>query len=187
MRSKMRKQRTARLNVLALEDRLTPTASVVFSGGNLTITGDNTPTSVFITNSDFNTGGAIAGAPGSYRVFVVKGDQLGVFTAAGGDPAAFETKLFSRGNYQLTRTLTVNMGNSDDLVVLTMQDGTSLPGNFNVSLGNSGDTLQVQTRNNAQAKIAGSTTVNGGNGADNVFLFDIRFQGIVQINGGTSG
>src|SRR5262245_54659225 len=118
----MRKTRRTRLNLMSLENRETPNASVSFASGFLTVTIDTTATSVFVTNSDTNSLGAVPGQ--GYRVFVVQGSQFGAFSAAGGDPAQFETvanlRFFTTS--PISR-LTVNGNNSVDLFVLTQQDG----------------------------------------------------------------
>lgn len=182
----MRMTRRTKLNLISLENRVTPNASVSFSSGFLTVTTDTTATSVFITNSDSNSLGAVPGQ--GYRVFVVQGNQFGALSSAGGDPAQFETAANLRffTTSPITR-LTVNGGNSADVFWLTQQDGTSFPGAVYASMGNSNDDIQFQTRTNGNATIQGLVTLNGGLGADNFFIFDTDIQGITQVVGGGSG
>jgi len=173
----MRKSRT-RLGLLALENRLTPSASVAFQSGGLTVTGDNTSNTV-----------ALVGSAGAMKVYVVSGQNL--FQAFSNNPAgtlaAITTPANNRGTYNLTGNINVTMGNSNDFVLFVTDAGKSIPGNVNVSLANGADNVIFNTNTNARATVAGSTTLNGGLGADNFFLDDTNFQGIMQVIGGGSG
>src|SRR4051812_41114828 len=100
----MRKLRT-RLNVLGLENRLTPAASVSFSSGSLTVTGDNTSNTVVFD-----------GANNAMKVYVVSGQNL--FGAYQGGAAATLAAIEAnpsnyRGTYNLTGSVTARMGNSN--------------------------------------------------------------------------
>jgi hypothetical protein len=178
----MRKTRTRLLNVLALENRLTPAATVSFTSGSLYITGDNAPNTVLLS-----------GTAGAIKVHVVPGQNVrDSILGAGGNPAAFEVAQFNKGTYNVTGNIYVTMGNSADFVLVTLDDNGIIPGDLRVYLGNSADDLQIQTRTAPAAgvqngTIQGRLTSNGGLGADNFFVFDTAIQGLVDITGAGTG
>ena len=176
----MRKTRTQLLRVLPLENRETPSASVVFQGGNLTITGDNLSNTVIVT-----------GKTGNAKVSVVPQDLYNTLVAMGGDLSSFEVAPFFRGTYALTGNLTVNTGNSIDLVVINVDNtggSGSLPGMLTINTGNSNDAIQIQSLvvpppNSPNATIPGRISINGGLGAENINIFDIaQCRGNTQIH-----
>jgi hypothetical protein len=147
---------SASLNVEPLEDRCCPSATVTPSGGNLTITGDNTSNTVLVqavANNSVNV--TVNGSPAS------------------GNP------------YALTGNLTINMGSANDSVTLDL-NGFSLHGSVSISSGaslaNGGDTITIEDTSAAgTGNIGGSLSITtgktSGTGNDQVI-----FTGVAGFN-----
>src|SRR5262249_45111761 len=123
----MRKFRS-RLNLLSLENRLTPAVTVAYSGGNLDINGDDVSNTVLIS-----------GGGSGINVYVVPGVDLA--GSLGGNPAPYETPTYFRGTFNVTGHLDVNMGKMNDYVLCTFNDGstTKLSDKIDIHLGDGSD------------------------------------------------
>lgn len=173
----MRKTRNLKLNLLALEDRLTPAVTASLAAGNLTVTGDAVSRTILVS-----------GTAGAYNVYAVAGDQYAVYQA---NPAAFlaatEIPLNQiGGTFGVTGFMNITTQNQDDTVIVTVDNGGSLPGNCSVTLNGGNDNVIVQSRD-TKATAVGGISLKGGAGADNMFIFGLTVGGSISIDGGTSG
>ncbi len=177
----MRKTRNQKLNVLALENRLTPAVTASLSAGSLTVTGDANSNTVLVS-----------GTAGAYKVYAVAGDQYLAYQA---NPAGFLAANEVPGNqvggtFNVTANMNITMQNKDDTVIVTVDNGGVLPAGINggctVTLNGGNDNVIVQSRDTI-ATAAGIINLKGGAGADNMFIFGLDVAGAIAIDGGTSG
>ncbi|MBX7105897.1 MAG: hypothetical protein K1X57_17570 [Gemmataceae bacterium] len=172
------KTRTA-MNLLSLENRLTPSASISLVNGNLTVTGDNTSNTIVVIQQ--------AGNPTNLEVYVSAG-QWPSTNIAGLYAKSVPSDPSYRGTYNATGTVYLNGGNSNDQVAVFIPGGATLSSNLRVSLGNSYDDFNLTSISDTQqATLAGNVNVNGGLGADNYNFNLINIQGNVDLIGGGTG
>jgi hypothetical protein len=170
--------RNSKLNVLSLEDRLAPAATISLLNGNLTVQGDNATNTIALLQT----------GPTQFQVYV-RPDLV---------PSANLSALLSqcvpshpsfRGTYNVTGQITVNGGNSrDQLVIFVDPAFGQMSNNVRMSAGNSADDINIaSTSDTLPATIAGNVTLNGGFGADNFFLNLLTIQGSLDVTGGGNG
>src|SRR5262249_17960206 len=115
-----------RLSVESLEGRETPSVSLTFSGGTLSIRGDNTPNNLLITQTATGLSVSDNGAPmGTYAA-----TNLSITMGNGNDTV---TTKFTTG---LPGTLSVSLGNGDDTFDTTgTTAGAKIRGNATINTG----------------------------------------------------
>lgn len=171
------KTRTA-LNLLNLENRITPAATISLLNGNLTITGDN--------NTNTIVAKQVAGTS-NIEVYV-RPDLVPSVNLSGLLAQSIPSNSAYRGTYTATGTLTINSGNSRDQVVVFIPGGSTLSNNIRINTGNSADDINITSESSTQAAtVAGNVTLNGGLGADNYNFGLVTVQGMVDVTGGGGG
>lgn len=149
-----------RLAVDQLEARDVPAVSLTFSGGSLTLVGDNQNNNLTVTATAAN--------------------QVQVLNGVGAGPQA------NMGTYALTGSLRVQMGNGADTVTLNLGANT-LGGSVLIDAGNGNDSVSVVA---AGGTLSGALALRGGLGNDTVNVnagtgaAAGNFAGMVSVDGG---
>jgi hypothetical protein len=169
----MRKTRNAKLNLLSLESRLTPAVTAKLSGGSLNVNGDDTDHTIYIFHK--------AGGVTDVRVAPT------FFTNAAGQALVQEGLLPLLASFTVTKDIRVRDGNGHTAVVVTIDDGVTAPGKIEINTGSGDNQIQLQTRNNGFADVAGTINIKPGNGTNDIWIFDIHALGRVNVTGTYAG
>jgi hypothetical protein len=148
------------LSLLALENRITPAASISFLNGNLTVTGDNTANVIEVSGA---AGSASVNVNGVFRgTYAITGR----LTVNGGNSS--DTILVRiNGGASLPGDVLINVGNGNDFVFVDGNGGEgTIPGRLAISLG-AGDDL-VNLAAFGGLRVNGLMTIDGNVGNDTV-------------------
>jgi hypothetical protein len=144
-----------------LENRACPSVLVTFSGGNLTVTGDNLGDTI--------------------TAKLTATDTVQVTAQSGGGPV---TNL---GTFAVTGTLRINGGNAKDTISLDL-NGNTLDGSVYINSGNGGDAININNSSATPGAVGGLVSILSGPGGDQVTLDSsfnpLRFGGNVLVNTG---
>jgi hypothetical protein len=167
-----RRTSTFRPRVESLEDRRVPSCTVTFTGGNLTITGDNSRNTVVINDNGANTPTFTSGATTADT-----GTTLAVSVTCNGVTQNFPAPGTPTSPPPVLNTMLITMGSSNDRVTYNLPAG--LRANavrfFSVNLGAGNDTftLNVGATVVPATTQGGSPTVLNGLGQGSVLVADV--------------